>query len=69
MTGDGRPADGKGIGDLAHGPAARPQQLDDRPTVGIAKSIEGVARERGHAHGPNRNKNATFSRPGPEYGP
>ena len=66
MTGDRRPADGKRIGDLANGAATRTQQLDDCPAVGIAERIEGVAGDRSRAHGHNRNKNATFSRPRPE---
>ena len=69
MTGDRRPADGKRIGDLANGAATRTQQLDDRATVGIAERIEGIAGVGSRTHGHNRNKNATFSRPTPEYGP
>lgn len=66
MTRDCWSADRKCIGDLTNRPATRSQQLNDRPTVGIAEGIEGIAGEGSRTHGHNRNKNATFSRPRPE---
>src|SRR2546422_590785 len=47
MTGDRRPADGKRVGELAYGPAARPEQLDDGAPIGIAERVEGIAGQGG----------------------
>jgi hypothetical protein len=42
----GGAADRERVGELAHGAIAGAEQLDDRPPVGVAERVEGVAGQR-----------------------
>jgi len=51
MSGDGRPADGKGLGDFSYGSAAGTEQFNDGAAVAVAQGIERVTGDREGGHG------------------